>query len=700
MEVIPLCLLLAIVPLAMASFVFSAIFKLKFIKHRVWLVLLYSLVSATAAAVAVVCGAMVLYASVWMAIGGGAAGVTTFIAISGTILLVVLIAVNTWVLASYGKICPNCFAPAPRPSIILASTTVVLLQGATMLVPILMGPTAFNKLTETVLPFAPKAPRPLFGYIDKTGKFAIKPAYGEAEKFHNGRAIVWPENAQTDFVGEYAAIDEYEQIDKTGKVVARLSEKEHDKVRSKFKYENPEDYFESIYGSSSFGILGHEVGWQEFRGIHSNISEKCFEGLVTKQSSNYGRQYFDKNGKLAIAQEFHDALRFSEGLAAVQVGSGIDQRWGYIDKTGKFVIQPTYASASPFSEGLACVGFWNDKHDRRYSNLDCDNLRFGYIDREGKFVIPPMFLHAYSFSEGLAAARIDVNNPPDIKKVETNLLKQQESDKRQQEKQTKELSQHAAECVQSWRDGAAWAETASHASEWLAMLASLKEPSDNSDKLLAYEAAIYSICYPAKLAEAEKSALRAIAINKSNALAHGVLGHCLSLKRQPQAIVEFGQALYLEPQNPEWYANRGLCYEDSKNNTDRTDSNDKAIADYSKMISLAPQSAWAYGSRAHAYLTVDKANEAIKDCNKALSIEPNNTFSLKQMADAQTHLGHFEEASKQLALAEKYTNKDSADMVELLGMRATLLEFQGKKAEAQKLRKEIAEKCRRFNDMN
>lgn len=690
MEVLPLGLILAIAPLIMAAFAFPAIFKLKFIKHKVWLVLLYSLISAAAATAAIVCGAMVLYASVWMAIGGGAAGVTTFIGISGTVLFIVPTAVNAWVLASYGKICPNCFEPAPKSSIILASAAVVLLQGALMLVPIAMGPVAFSKLTETVLPFAPKAPRILFGYIDKTGKFAIKPAYGEAEKFHNGRAIVWPENAQTDFVGEFAAIDEYEQIDKTGKVVARLSEKEHDKIRTAFKYDNPEDYFESIDGSSSFGVLGRAVGWQQFRGIPSNISEKFFEGLATKQGSHYGRQYFDKNGRLAIAQEFHDALRFSEGLAAVQVGSGIDQRWGYIDKTGKFVIQPTYASASPFHEGLACVGSWNDQHDNRYSNLDCDNLRFGYINKQGKSIIPPIFMHAYSFSEGLAAARIDVNNPPDVKKIETNLLKQEESDKRRQEK---DLASHSTLCVQSWRDGTAWAETAGHASGWLDMIASLKEPSANSDKLFAYEAAIYSICYPAKLAEAEKSALRALAINKSNALAHGVLGHCLSLKRQPQAIVEFSQAIHLEPQNIEWYANRGLCYEDSNN----TDSNDKAIADYAKMISLAPQSAWAYGSRAHAYLAKNKTNEAIEDINKALKIEPNNNFSLKQLADAQTHLGHFDEALKQLALAEKNTNQDSPDMVELLDMRAAILEYQGKKAEAQKLRKKIAEMCKRFN---
>lgn len=695
MEALPLGLILAIAPLIMAAFAFPAIFKLKFIKHKVWLVLLYSLISAAAATAAIVCGAMVLYASVWMAIGGGAAGVTTFIGISGTVLFIVPTAINAWVLASYGKICPNCFEPAPKSSIILASAAVVLLQGALMLVPIAMGPVAFKRLTETVLPFAPKAPRLLFGYIDKSGKFAIKPAYGEAEKFHNGRAIVWPENAQTDFVGEFAAIDEYEQIDKTGKEIARLSEKEHDKIRTAFKYDNPEDYFESIDGSSSFGVLGRAVGWQQFRGIPSNISEKFFEGLATKQGSHYGRQYFDKNGRLAIAQEFHDALRFSEGLAAVQVGSGIDQRWGYIDKTGKFVIPPTYAKASPFNEGLACVGLWNTEKDDRYRNLDCDNLRFGYIDKQGKFVIPPIFMHAYSFSEGLAAACIDVNNPPDAKKIETTLRRRQKSDQEREAKQIEKLSQDAAQCVESWRDGAAWAQTSDHAEGWLNTVYILSKTNNNNDTLIACRAAIYSICYPVRLAEAEKTARQALAINNSNALAHGVLGHCLTVKREnKKAIAEFSEAIRSQPQNAEWYANRGLCYEDDNNNKY---SNDKAIEDYSKMISLNPKSAWAYGSRAHAYLAKDKTNEAIEDANKALSIEPNNNFSIKQLADAQTHLGHFDEALKQLALAEKNTNQGSSDMVELLDMRATILEYQGKKAEAQKLRKKVAGMCKQFN---
>ena len=42
-------------------------------------------------------------------------------------------------------------------------------------------------------------------------------------------------------------------------------------------------------------------------------------------------------GKVAIAPQFADAGSFSEGLAAVNVGSEEAERWGYIDKTGAIV---------------------------------------------------------------------------------------------------------------------------------------------------------------------------------------------------------------------------------------------------------------------------------------------------------------------------------------------------------------------------
>ena len=41
--------------------------------------------------------------------------------------------------------------------------------------------------------------------------------------------------------------------------------------------------------------------------------------------------YMNREGKVVIQPSFDDALTFSEGMAAVQVGG----KWGYIDETGR-----------------------------------------------------------------------------------------------------------------------------------------------------------------------------------------------------------------------------------------------------------------------------------------------------------------------------------------------------------------------------
>lgn len=122
---------------------------------------------------------------------------------------------------------------------------------------------------------------------------------------------------------------------------------------------------------------------------------------------NQGWGYIDTQGKVAIAPQFIDAQRFSEGLAAVDTGGKAASNWGYIDKTGKMVIEPRFIEAHPFHGGLAIVGFMRkvDRSEPGSSSL-IDGItgreiwqvkRYGYIDKTGKFVIPPEFTDARPF---------------------------------------------------------------------------------------------------------------------------------------------------------------------------------------------------------------------------------------------------------------------------------------------------------------
>ena len=96
----------------------------------------------------------------------------------------------------------------------------------------------------------------------------------------------------------------------------------------------------------------------------------------------------DKSGNVAIPFKYDSALRFSEGLAVVE----LDGKYGFIDKSGNEVVPCTYDQAYSFSEGLAHV------------KLDG---KWGFIDKSGNEVVPCKYDHANRFSEGLAFVELD-----------------------------------------------------------------------------------------------------------------------------------------------------------------------------------------------------------------------------------------------------------------------------------------------------
>lgn len=100
--------------------------------------------------------------------------------------------------------------------------------------------------------------------------------------------------------------------------------------------------------------------------------------------------YIDHHGRLAIDLRFEEAWRFTEGLAAVRLGS----KWGYVDEKGQVVISAQFTNAGEFSGGLAPV--------QKVS-------RWGYIDKAGSMVIEPRFDEAGAFSFGFARVRTGAN---------------------------------------------------------------------------------------------------------------------------------------------------------------------------------------------------------------------------------------------------------------------------------------------------
>jgi hypothetical protein len=111
--------------------------------------------------------------------------------------------------------------------------------------------------------------------------------------------------------------------------------------------------------------------------------------------------YIDKTGALVIKPQFHDAMDFSEGMAAISITDSHGRLWGYIDTSGAIVIQPQpqFVTVRAFSEGLAAVQI--DPGPGAIS------LLWGFFDKTGRLVIPAQYERIGAFSEGLCAVSIE-----------------------------------------------------------------------------------------------------------------------------------------------------------------------------------------------------------------------------------------------------------------------------------------------------
>jgi hypothetical protein len=65
--------------------------------------------------------------------------------------------------------------------------------------------------------------------------------------------------------------------------------------------------------------------------------------------------YIDNIGKVIVPFQFDEAAGFSEGLAAVRVGT----KWGFIDKSGDYAIMPQFQTAYAFRQGRARIEIWS-----------------------------------------------------------------------------------------------------------------------------------------------------------------------------------------------------------------------------------------------------------------------------------------------------------------------------------------------------
>jgi len=104
-----------------------------------------------------------------------------------------------------------------------------------------------------------------------------------------------------------------------------------------------------------------------------------------------------------------------------------------------------------------------------------------------------------------------------------------------------------------------------------------------------------------------------------------------------EAIVDYTQALKLDPQYAVAYYNRGIVYAGQG-------KLDEAIADYTQAIEIDPQYAAAYDNRGLAYADQGRLNEAIADYTQALQIDPRDSQVYYNRGNAYYDQGDLDEA--------------------------------------------------------
>lgn len=201
----------------------------------------------------------------------------------------------------------------------------------------------------------------LWGYIDKSGEFAISPRFetspnGYAYSFSDGLAMIQV-NGKFGFIdhsGEFVIKPQFPDAISFHDGMARVVT------------DGPCIYFTDgpCNGPRTVG------------------------GTIRDPGPPCKFTYIDKSGRVITPERFDGARDFSEGLAPVSIGG----LWGFIDKSGKVVIPPKFEDAEPFASGLSRIR---------------QNYVYGYADKSGNINIEPLYKYAEDFSEGLAVVSND-----------------------------------------------------------------------------------------------------------------------------------------------------------------------------------------------------------------------------------------------------------------------------------------------------
>jgi WG containing repeat len=259
-----------------------------------------------------------------------------------------------------------------------------------------------------------------WGFINTAGAFIITPKFEDAEPFENGVAAVemggkWgyvrPDGTmETPFLfleiggreGQYVSARDGEGW-AVFKSIANSRPKRGEiyGARRAFSISEGTVIFQDDRGEKLAEIVpDKENGFDVetlFPRIFDNRSKylsirRMSEGLAPASTAANKWGYLHRNsGEFLWPGGFEDAQNFSQGFAPVKING----KWGYIDRMAKFAVRPIYDAAFPLRGNYAVI-------------REGQKRGFLWLDPQGGLYVTiiPQYDDAFRFTEGLAPVKV------------------------------------------------------------------------------------------------------------------------------------------------------------------------------------------------------------------------------------------------------------------------------------------------------
>jgi tetratricopeptide (TPR) repeat protein len=119
-----------------------------------------------------------------------------------------------------------------------------------------------------------------------------------------------------------------------------------------------------------------------------------------------------------------------------------------------------------------------------------------------------------------------------------------------------------------------------------------------------------------------------------------------------RAIQDLGEAIRLNPQDPDGFYNRALAY---KNKSEY----DRAIQDFDQVIRLNPNSAEAFNKRGEAYQMKGQRDRAVQDFSEAIRLNPQYADAFSNRAIVYQGRGEYDRAIRDFDQAIRINPRDA-----------------------------------------